>query len=631
MAHSWSKQTSTWTKSTYCKMIHSRRDPDDEDFEGFTGNAGASATHWYRDTVIVLVKKEHHLEFLLQPFKQPTSSYSSSGKADILPLLEAWLLRWRTNPTWVVPKSELENLCHFIVSRNREAVLKRQTQSWTSIPFPDHVIGRVVSAKVEIAITAGIASPSLINDLARAASSVGKQLPQSAIRALSTLATSQWTSFSALQPALDPAVAKYSTISQKLQVLTELFGGDLMSRSGEIGAWAEEVLRTVVRDASKLSETDGTALAEIAISLKDEVTLKNIIMPTFIRNQNNTRFAMAFLVQWKDNAGPVFSQATVAGTLTDAWNAAMTGFGLSLPTAEPVRNSPVYHFVRATQANSTNRDAGNIATNLACMVDFFLGEQNMLSGKEAQGSVQQLCTVLHRDAMAAEPAVFPHLILPFFRLIQPQMKDNGDSKVDSLLPSTCWNMCEQYVRRFVKKQPSMVESWQRNRVSCTCGDCYSLNIFLISATQQVGRFAVNKQRRQHLHRQLESAVPDCKHETERRGSPQTLVVTKRNRSKAVYEGWLARCRPAYEELMKFDHELLRRVLGDRYDRIVHMQIVTTDPARGPAFPGRPPLQVVANPSAARAGVKRKADDVEITGAAAAKRKPVVIDLCSDSD
>jgi hypothetical protein len=27
------------------------RDPDDEDYSGFTGNEGVSATHWYRDSV----------------------------------------------------------------------------------------------------------------------------------------------------------------------------------------------------------------------------------------------------------------------------------------------------------------------------------------------------------------------------------------------------------------------------------------------------------------------------------------------------------------------------------------------------------------------------------------------------
>ncbi|KAK4547469.1 hypothetical protein LTR36_001125 [Oleoguttula mirabilis] len=138
-------------------------------------------------------------------------------------------------------------------------------------------------------------------------------------------------------------------------------------------------------------------------------------------------------------------------------------------------------------------------------------------------------------------------------------------------------------------------------------------------------------RRRHLHGQTESTVPDCKHEAERRGSPYPLVVAKRNRSKAVHESWLARCRQAYDELMPFDEELLKRVLGERYDGILHMQIVTTDAARGPVFPGRPLLRAVANPPAARAGVKRKANEVESTGASGAKTRPEIIDLCGGSD
>jgi hypothetical protein len=31
--------------------IFDGRSPDEEDYEGYSGNAGASATHWYRDTV----------------------------------------------------------------------------------------------------------------------------------------------------------------------------------------------------------------------------------------------------------------------------------------------------------------------------------------------------------------------------------------------------------------------------------------------------------------------------------------------------------------------------------------------------------------------------------------------------
>jgi hypothetical protein len=37
---------------------------------------------------------------------------------------------------------------------------------------------------------------------------------------------------------------------------------------------------------------------------------------------------------------------------------------------------------------------------------------------------------------------------------------------------------------------------------------------------------MNKQRRQHLHQQIDEHRCDVKHVTERKGSPQTLVCTK---------------------------------------------------------------------------------------------------------
>jgi hypothetical protein len=41
---------------------------------------------------------------------------------------------------------------------------------------------------------------------------------------------------------------------------------------------------------------------------------------------------------------------------------------------------------------------------------------------------------------------------------------------------------------------------------------------------------MNKQRRQHLHRQIDQHGCDCTHVTERKGSPQTLVCTKTQNS-----------------------------------------------------------------------------------------------------
>jgi hypothetical protein len=69
--------------------------------------------------------------------------------------------------------------------------------------------------------------------------------------------------------------------------------------------------------------------------------------------------------------------------------------------------------------------------------------------------------------------------------------------------------------------------WKRDaKVGCDCEDCRALSRFLRDPTQRVGRFPIRKERRQHLHQQIESHQCDCAHVTERKGSPQTLVCTK---------------------------------------------------------------------------------------------------------
>jgi hypothetical protein len=65
-----------------------------------------------------------------------------------------------------------------------------------------------------------------------------------------------------------------------------------------------------------------------------------------------------------------------------------------------------------------------------------------------------------------------------------------------------------------------------------CEDCKDLQRFLRDPEERVHRFRVRKERRQHLHRQIDSHGCDMTHVTERLGSPQTLVCTK---TRASYE------------------------------------------------------------------------------------------------
>ncbi len=75
--------------------------------------------------------------------------------------------------------------------------------------------------------------------------------------------------------------------------------------------------------------------------------------------------------------------------------------------------------------------------------------------------------------------------------------------------------------------PEAPKDWrQAGRIRCTCGDCRELQTFVLDPVERTHRFRLRKDRRRHLHEQIQRHGLDMTHETERRGSPQTLVCTK---------------------------------------------------------------------------------------------------------
>jgi hypothetical protein len=79
--------------------------------------------------------------------------------------------------------------------------------------------------------------------------------------------------------------------------------------------------------------------------------------------------------------------------------------------------------------------------------------------------------------------------------------------------------------------PEAPKDWrQKGRIRCTCGDCRELQTFVLNPIERTHRFRLRKDRRRHLHEQIQRHGLDMTHETERRGSPQTLVCTKTRRT-----------------------------------------------------------------------------------------------------
>lgn len=96
--------------------------------------------------------------------------------------------------------------------------------------------------------------------------------------------------------------------------------------------------------------------------------------------------------------------------------------------------------------------------------------------------------------------------------------------------STLWKHAAEFLLARSEQAPKAPTDWRQEvEIKCNCEDCKELQTFARSPVEQVHRFRVRQDRRQHLHSQINAHGLDMSHVTERKGSPQTLVCTKTRR------------------------------------------------------------------------------------------------------
>lgn len=333
-------------------------------------------------------------------------------------------------------------------------------------------------------------------------------------------------------------------------------------------------------------------------------------MEVLLSDTTQTSPLLAFLATWLKGAGGRFSRDFAKIVFRKIFSPMTVHFSLEAALSNSRKKTKIADGNTAGASNEFGPLVGDLSVLTTCLVRSHMG----IAVKILHSSVE--CVLDHQRSEMYRAVSIPYLT----RIQKLAMRSSGGC-LEEFQRMYCTTL-EGYLKRFVQRQPPAFQNWARNRVTCSCGDCWRLNLFLVSATQQVARFPVSKNKRHHLHSVLDINRVDCTHITERI-IPETLVVTKRDKGKAAYDAWLSRCKEAHEALQRFDQDALRNLLGDQqYEAIVGMHCIIMDEANAPAFlPRVAPLretQQKARTSAqgpAQAGVKRKAE---------------VIDLC-DSD
>lgn len=183
--------------------------------------------------------------------------------------------------------------------------------------------------------------------------------------------------------------------------------------------------------------------------------------------------------------------------------------------------------------------------------------------------LDQIITKLVSEVAKAPVNLFEVIYLPFLKALIDKLREKSLSTQDSPFQRLFQMTLGTYVIQYVQPEPVPPKDWTRPSVSCRCSDCQALNAFLRAPDRQVGRFAVNKQRRAHLHQRIDSS--GMTHETERRGSPQTLVVTKNlAQHHAAHKAWAQRCNVARNHIQNLGMEAVKEFLSEMYGPVMSL-------------------------------------------------------------
>lgn len=139
-------------------------------------------------------------------------------------------------------------------------------------------------------------------------------------------------------------------------------------------------------------------------------------------------------------------------------------------------------------------------------------------------------------------------------------------------------LLKKFISQTYKEKPVRPSGWYMNPKGCGCADCKGLDVFLTNPKLQRTRFTMIQKKRQHLQSRL-LHTRDCATETDRRGSPQSLIVTKIRPSteyEADYREWQANFSSMQRMLAELKGSFMKKLLGDSYEHLIELRYLTTN-------------------------------------------------------
>ncbi|KAK5682050.1 hypothetical protein LTR17_027407 [Elasticomyces elasticus] len=549
------------------------RDPTEREHTGPTGNAGASATHWYRDTVRMA---------------EPSAMISADGPMPVLVVVQTRqvvksLLRGHSDDCrGAIMAFFDERVQHFVANRqDHQAAADVRTVCQYIFENMEYVGKETLEYAFRVLVWLITIYKAINDDLVRATNCcVGEKLSMPTLAEIGRLVTP--AQFGRLMPIIHNIVKPYGSLGHRLEALKAILGPDLERADiPQVRALVLASVQQVVDQAAcaptSVSGPDGSALAEIALVGSTATLLRKdfgalyvartdlrkhtnnfSILPTVIKHAVDTHFAVSFLAVWGSKAILTFDPTYAGKVYTTVSNTMLANIHVEFNEPPKSRTQGRGGATAALPRQDCTPQHDKFAEDLS-IVWHHAADAGM-----ATGSAHYIKTIV-RDVGTVNIDLVRSIHLPFLRNILPDAVERLHTPLYADISHAYETILEDFLDRYVKPQPDASGRLSRMRVNCQCNRCWPVNLFLASSTQQVARFTLG-----------------------------------------------------HEELQNFDVDNLRKIIPMAYDEIMGMDRLMRDGVRRPDF----------LPAGRRAIPKAAAP---VVAAGERSRGLEVINLCENSD
>ncbi|KAL0259096.1 hypothetical protein SLS55_006601 [Diplodia seriata] len=500
---------------------------DHEDYEGYTGNAGCTATHWYRMTALVIVPQEHVARFLLSQFDFSYSSrFSLLDQEEKQPreqrlrnLIRHLKTQHRMNASEENCRATLVDVCRYALDLQR----KKPDAKNGSGPF---------------------------------------SLEQALPRAYNIFSWDKYLDYLMSWPST------HEDDEDDEDVEDDDEDDDEYDEDPDTKPWADEKMGEVLQKTSKIWLEDSPILAEILRWETNGGGKHARALQLLLEHSKNTPAMVHFLTSFREQYLDKPEEMDI-GIFKPVLNSMLHWFTLSMDP-RTVRLDAAYDKGGQRLPLMEGR---TLASLLLCLRD---------AGFDVE--LNELARKIKAEASRMNVLDLNLMVSPFLERLAAGSPWHAPADVMSQpFRSLFETLLEQCALRYVGKEPKGPD-WSTPELKCRCLDCREMNEFLRDPNQRVIRWKATKKERRHLHEELNDT--SCEHRTDHARDPNTMVVKKTiDKSKENKKSWDRRMDEFAMHLGTVNmHVNLRQIFGEDL-QILRSAVGTAD--TGPSGTGPP--------------------------------------------